>query len=189
MKLIVGLGNPGEKYRNNRHNVGFTVIDEIAKALGVTNFKISKKGKAEYGWGEAGKERIELYKPQTFMNDSGLSVSYVLKKHQDLDTSHIYVIHDDLDIPFGSFKIQFGKGPKEHKGLASIDKALGTQNYWHVRVGVDARKPENRIPGEEYVLGNFTNEELENLRPFIKEIASDLLQNISQDISERPVLK
>lgn len=174
MKLIVGLGNPGEKYKNNRHNVGFMVIDRLAEELGIKNYELSKGGKAQYGWGEIGGERVEIYKPQTFMNASGASVAYAKKKHQNLKNTDIFVIHDDLDIPLGSFKIQLGTGPKNHKGLISISQALGPDNFWHVRIGVDNRDPENRMPGEEYVLQDFTDEELAKLRIVIEEIAENL---------------
>ena len=101
MKLIIGLGNPGGKYRKHRHNVGFMVVDALAEKLGVGEYELSKKGKAQYAWVNDGKEKIELIKPQTFMNDSGFSIVYAKKKHKDLKISDIYIIHDDLDLPLG----------------------------------------------------------------------------------------
>jgi len=187
MKLIIGLGNPGKKYKNNRHNIGFMVVDTLAQELGITTYELSKGGKAEYAWGEVGGEQVELYKPQTFMNDSGFSVKYAKKKHQNLKISDIFVVHDDLDIPFGSYKIQLGTGPKDHKGLESIDAELGTGNYWHVRVGVDNRNNElgimnygkTRTPGEEYVLQDFGNEEMKKLGITIDEVVGELCKKLA----------
>ncbi len=179
MKLVVGLGNPGEKYKNNRHNVGFMVVDKLAEELGITNYELSKNGRAEYGWGEVGGERVEIYKPQTFMNESGQSVKYAKEKHQNLKASDIYVVHDDLDIPLGGYKIQLGTGPKDHKGLISISQALGSSDYWYVRVGADNRDSQNRTPGEEYVLQDFSNEEVKKLGIVIGEVIKELCKKLA----------
>jgi PTH1 family peptidyl-tRNA hydrolase len=145
MKLIIGLGNPGEKYKNNRHNVGYMVIDKL------------KKG----------------FKTNCFMNESGKIVKELIEQYK-VDLPNLWIIHDDLDIPLGSYKIQFGKGPKDHNGLKSIDDSLGTNEYWHVRIGVDYRKPEDRIPGEEYVLQDFTDEERKILDKVVNEVCKKL---------------
>ena len=179
MKLIVGLGNPGKKYAKNRHNIGFMVIDALVKELGIVKYELSKGGKAEYARGRLGEERLEFYKPQTFMNESGFSVAYAKKKHQELKVSDIYVIHDDLDIDLGEYKIQLGKGPKGHNGLESIDAALGTGNYWHVRVGMDNREAPNRVPGEKYVLQDFTKEELIKKEEVVKSVTAELCKKLA----------
>ena len=155
MKLIVGLGNPGKKYKNTRHNVGFMVIDSIA---GEKKWTESKKGKLLYCWPT---DELELIKPQTFMNESGKSVVAVTKKHQNMVTDDIFVIHDDLDISLGEYKIQKGKGPKDHNGLNSIYESIGTKEFWHVRIGVENRSEGDKITGEEYVLREFGDEEME----------------------------
>src|SRR4030042_1472406 len=160
MKLIVGLGNPGEKYKNTRHNVGFVVLDAIASQI--TNeyqyqdikFQKSKNAKAEYLSFKIGDETIELIKPLTFMNSSGFSVAYGKNKHK-VPVENIYVIHDDLDIKLGEYKIQKGVGPKLHYGIASIEKELGIGDFWRIRMGVDNRSIDNRVSGEEYVLEDF----------------------------------
>jgi PTH1 family peptidyl-tRNA hydrolase len=167
MKLIVGIGNPGKKYEKTRHNVGFVVVEELVRELRITNhmmqndWKESKKGKLMYWWFEVGGEKVELIKPVTFMNRSGEVMAYVKKKHPELDLDDLYVIHDDLDIALGEYKIQKGKGPKDHKGLNSIYEKLGSKDFWHVRVGVENRteNKEQRTKGEDYVLQNFTNDE------------------------------
>lgn len=167
MKLIIGLGNPGEKYKNNRHNVGYIVIDVLEKA-GLSDGTVAKK-------------------TNVFMNNSGEAVKqlvtrYLVTGDSKRKTSHeptsyesLYIIHDDLDIPLGQYKIQKGKGPKLHYGIQSIDKTLGTGRYWRVRVGVDNRTPENRVPGEKYVLEDFTKEEKKTLDDVVKKIIDKLL--------------
>ena len=184
MKLIVGLGNPGEKYTNNRHNVGFMVVDRLVEELRVTGYglqqgwKGSTKGKLQYIWFEIKGEKLELIKPQIYMNKSGISIAYVYKSHPELKHDDIYIVHDDLDLRLRSYKIQKGKGPKKHKGLLSIYNELGSSDFWHVRVGVDNREQEDRIPGEQYVLQNFTKEELEILTPVIDRIMKELVTNL-----------
>lgn len=148
MKLIIGLGNPGEKYKNNRHNVGHMVVGAF-------------------------KTKNLIFKSQNFMNNSGEFVEKLVEQYK-VNLPNLWIIHDDLDIPLGSYKIQFGRGPKIHNGLKSIDESLGTNEYWHVRIGVDNRDPEDRIPGEEYVLQDFTDGERKILDKVIKEVCKKL---------------
>lgn len=162
MKLIIGLGNPEEKYKNNRHNVGHMVIDKLK----VQSPKLKVK-------------ELLVAKTNTFMNDSGEFVKKLVEQYH-INPSDLWVIHDDLDIPLGSYKIQFGKGPKEHKGLVSIDEALVTSDYWHVRGGVENRDPNNRVPGEEYVLQDFSPEEKLVLDKVIRKLLIDLINLISK---------
>ena len=178
MKLIVGLGNPGEKYKNTRHNVGFVVLDKLAQELGIKNFESSKKLQSLiyiYSQPTSHNSQLVLAKPQTFMNNSGIAVKKLVDFYK-VDKSNLWVIHDDLDIKFGQYKIQFGKGPKVHGGLLSIYKELGTKNFWHVRVGVDNRSMniESRTTGEEYVLQEFTGQEELVLLKMLESIIGDL---------------
>lgn len=176
MKLIIGLGNPGQKYKNNRHNVGFMVVDRFAMQL-------FNREAMPLKWELS--ERFDsllitpdpsliLAKPQTFMNNSGTAVKKLVDWFK-VKPANLYVIHDDLDIPLGQYKIQKGKGPKLHYGIQSIDQALGTGHYWRVRVGVDNRNAEDRTQGEQYVLQDFTNEEKKTLDDVIKKIISKFL--------------
>lgn len=173
MKLIFGLGNPGEKYKNNRHNIGFSVLDYFAKDKGLS-WKKSKTGKLEYTWLFNKNGKIELIKPSSFMNQSGHSVLYAKKKHR-ISHDDIYVIHDDLDIRLGEYKIQYGKGPKEHNGLNDIYEKLKTNEFWHIRMGVDNRDTNNRVRGKEYVLEDFNDEEETLLKDVIYEICKKLV--------------
>lgn len=151
MKLIVGLGNPGEEYAKNRHNVGHMVIGSLLK-------RNLPKG-------------ITVKKTNIFMNESGQEVKKILGGS---DPGDLYIIHDDLDIPLGSYKIQRGKGPKLHNGINSIERELGTDEFFRVRVGVENRDQEKRTPGEEYVLQDFSEEEILLLEPVIEEICKKL---------------
>ena len=153
MKVIVGLGNPGIKYINNRHNVGHMVIDELQRL----------------------KLKDKVLKSDKYMNNSGLFIKKLSEKYPKMLVSDLYIIHDDLDIPLGSFKIQFGKGPKVHNGLNDIYEKIDTSEFWHVRVGVDNRDPENRVNGYDYVLEDFTNEEKIILEKVIKQICNQLV--------------
>ena len=155
MKLIVGLGNPGEEYRNHRHNVGFMFIDELHKSLPLedTEFK--------------------LLKPQTFMNKSGEAVAREANYYK-IPPEQVIVVHDDLDIPLGLWKKQTGVGPKLHYGIQSIEEQLGTKDFVRIRIGVDNRNPENRTPGEAYVLQNFTDEERAKLQEVFRTIIPTL---------------
>lgn len=146
MKLIIGLGNPGEKYRGNRHNVGHQFVER------------AKKG----------------FKTDVFMNDSGRFVAAKLN-FLKLKPADLYVVHDDLDIRLGEYKIQMGIGPKVHNGVSSIEAALGTKDFWRIRIGVDNRDPDNRTPGEDYVLQNFSSDE----KKIIEEVFDAILKDDS----------
>jgi PTH1 family peptidyl-tRNA hydrolase len=162
MKLVVGIGNPGEKYKNTRHNAGFLVADVLTAQIQNSKFEALNKS------------RIRIFKSQNFMNESGIFVKKLVEQYK-VDLSNLYIVHDDLDVPLGSYKIQFGIGPKVHNGVKSVDEALGTDQYWHVRIGVDNRPPDYRQAGIEYVLENFTNDEKEILNKTIKEVTLSIL--------------
>ena len=155
MFLIVGLGNPGDKYKNNRHNVGYMFIDYMIKWL---NCYMAKKTKSYLTMQPSNHATILLTKPLTFMNKSGIAVSDLIKNLK-LKIENLVVVHDDLDIPLGKFKIQMGVGPKLHNGIESIENKLGRKDFWRIRIGVDNRTPEHRIDGESYVLQDFLAEE------------------------------
>ncbi len=186
MKLFVGLGNPGSKYRKTRHNVGWMVLDALeAKIFNFqfsifnqvpnSNFQLQKQFDAEI----LKVDNVILAKPQTFMNESGKAVKKLVDFYK-IDGEDFYIIHDDLDIRLGEYKIQKGKGPKVHGGINSIERELGREDFWRVRVGVDNRDSENRIPGEEYVLMEFTNEERDLLRDTIRSVLDELTTQISR---------
>lgn len=155
-KLIVGLGNPGQKYKLNRHNVGFLILDMFLENKG--RFELSKKFEAEIlKLGD-----VIYAKPQTFMNLSGKSVSEIAKFYQ-IESEEILVIQDELDLDFGKVKLSFDSSDAGHNGIKDITRALGTQKYYRVRFGIG--KPSDFTPIEDYVLQNFAlieQKELEN---------------------------
>ena len=161
MLILVGLGNPGIKYKNNRHNVGQLFIDFIAPLL---HCSIVKKEKMFITMKQSNNETITLAKPQTFMNNSGVVVKKLVS-HYSLIPNRLIVLHDDLDIPLGKFHIQFASGPQLHNGIESVEQHLKTKDFWRVRIGVDARPAlrslgeGGRIPGKTYALQNFLPEE------------------------------
>ncbi|MFH1959448.1 MAG: aminoacyl-tRNA hydrolase [Patescibacteria group bacterium] len=177
MKFIIGLGNPGQKYLHTRHNIGFKVVDQMAGDD--QKWNKSNKGKLEYLWLERNGEKIELIKPQTFMNKSGLVFAYIRKTHpQQFTGENLFVIHDDLDLEVGKFKLQFGKGPKQHNGLTSIYQHLGTDQFWHVRIGIDGRQGDRTIASDEYVLSFFRPDERLIIEQVVHQIIAELQQRI-----------
>ncbi|WP_419764225.1 MAG: aminoacyl-tRNA hydrolase [Arcobacter sp.] len=158
MFLIVGLGNPGTKYENNRHNVGFLVIDEIAKNLTTSNIN-----KSNFNADVLKSPNELLVKPTTYMNNSGQSV-HAIKEYYKLSLDDIIVIHDDLDLPFGAVKFKIGGGHGGHNGLRSIDSHIGNM-YIRIRIGIG--KPESKEDVANYVLSDFSKEELNKLEGII----------------------
>lgn len=142
MKLIVGLGNPGKEYEKTRHNVGWMVLNLIAKKLSSESWQNSKKTNADFLKINTGNDQIELLKPLTFMNNSGQSVAYAVKNHTLNPETDLIVVHDDKDIPLGEIKIQINRSAAGHNGVKSIIDHLKTQNFTRVRVGV---APKNKI--------------------------------------------
>lgn len=157
MKLIVGLGNPGEKYKKTRHNIGFVVIDKLVENLNfnVSDFRNSKNAKAKYLKGQYSEKIIEFLKPMNFMNNSGLAVAYAIKKHNSNPQTDLIVIHDDKDILLGDVKIQKDKSDAGHNGVKSIINHLGTQDFTRVRVGIAPENPQKIEDTANFVLKKF----------------------------------
>ena len=164
--LIVGLGNPGKRYEATRHNIGFMVLEKLAKEC-----EVELKHKSFNAlWGKrtiAGKNLL-LAKPQTFMNLSGTAVRQ-LQTFFKTDISNLIVIHDDLDLPFGAIRLKSGGGTAGHKGLASIESNLGTSGFLRVRLGIGKPVDKSRIEG--YVLEPFRKEEQEVLPEVVSRAA------------------
>lgn len=154
MKLIIGLGNPGTKYENTRHNIGFMVLDALAKKHNVS-FTLDKTFNGYISWIRVGSEKVCLLKPTTYMNLSGDSVSKVMNYYQ-IETPEILVVVDDIDIETGKLRLRESGGHGGHNGLRDIHKHLQTPNYKRLRIGIDQDKS---MPLDQYVLGNFSKQE------------------------------
>lgn len=156
--LVVGLGNPGPRYVGNRHNIGFLVADELADRMG-GKFK-SHKGGADLLEGRLGGRRVLLAKPRTYMNLSGGPVVGIMKFFK-VPPASLIVIHDELDLPFGSVRLKLGGGENGHNGLRSITKSLGTREYLRVRFGIG--RPPGRMDPADFVLRDFSTTERKDL--------------------------
>ena len=157
MLLFVGLGNPTPNSENNRHNIGFKIIDAINN-----KFKLSKqkpKFKGLLTTGSINNKKVYAIKPLTFMNNSGICIRELMEYFK-IDAEDVIVFHDDLDIDFGKVKAKFGGSSAGHNGIESIDKFIGKE-YSRVRIGIG--KPENKMSVSDFVLDNFNNEEKEIL--------------------------
>jgi len=158
--LLAGLGNPGPQYAGNRHNVGFMVLDELAARIG-GKFKAHKTG-GEVLEGRLSGRRVVLVKPRSYMNLSGGPVVGAARFYK-ADPAGIVVVHDELDVPFGTVKLKFGGGDNGHNGLRSITKSLGTRDYYRVRFGIG--RPPGRQDPADFVLKDFSTVERKDL-PF-----------------------
>ena len=153
MLLFVGLGNPTPDSENNRHNVGFKIIDNINKTFNLSKQKPKFKGLLTTGNIE--NKKIYAIKPLTFMNNSGICIRELIEYFK-IDSEDVIVFHDDLDVEFGKIKAKFGGSAAGHNGIASIDKFIG-KDYSRVRVGIG--KPKGNIKISDYVLQNFDDDE------------------------------
>jgi len=168
MKLLVGLGNPEQKYLKNRHNIGFIATDKIAEY-----YKLSSKRKAFKGVLQEGiicGEKILLLQPQTYMNNSGLSVQ-AAKKFYKIDINDIYVFHDELDIPIGHVKFKTGGGSAGHNGLKSIINCIG-KDFIRIRIGINHPGDKNLVSN--YVLSNFNENELSHINIKLNDLIKDI---------------
>lgn len=165
--IIIGLGNPGKKYNNTRHNIGFEIIDQLAEEKNFPQFRLSKKFNALI----SEKGNIILAKPQTFMNRSGKSVRAIKSFYK---RKELIIIHDDIDLLLGKVRVSKNRGGAGHKGVESIIKELGTKDFTRVRVGI---QPEKGKPSnvERFVLQRFRKGEIEKLKQEVIKKLSQIL--------------
>lgn len=183
MWLLVGLGNPGDKYASNRHNIGFHVIDEIASSFGFSDYR--SKFQSDMTGGRIEGQKVVLLKPQTYMNKSGQGVGKAATFYK-IDPSKIIVFHDELDLNPGQMKVRLGGGLAGHNGLKSIKAHLGTGEFWRVRIGIGHPGDKNRVSG--YVLSDFSKEDaqwVERLVPAIADEVELLLDSNDSDFMTR----
>lgn len=172
LTLVVGLGNPGPRYAGNRHNIGFMVADELAGRISA-KFK-GHKGGAEVAEGRLGGHRLVLAKPRGYMNTSGGPVAGTARFFKVAPWS-VVVIHDELDIEFGSVRLKLGGGDSGHNGLRSITKSLGTKDYYRVRCGIG--RPPGRMDPADFVLKDFSPVQRKDL-PLVLDRAADAVQTL-----------
>ena len=168
MLLFVGLGNPTPDSENNRHNVGFKIIDTINKEFNLSKQKPKFKGLLTTG--NINNQKVYAIKPLTFMNNSGICIRELIEYFK-INAEDVIVFHDDLDVEFGKIKAKFGGSSAGHNGIASIDKFIGKE-YSRVRIGIG--KPENKISVSDYVLNDFNEDEQVHLDSITSNIIESL---------------
>ena len=187
--VIVGLGNPGEEYKETRHNAGRIAVEFFAKKNNFREFKDDKRAKAHTTSGLVDRAAVALVLPDTFMNKSGNAVARFVKTPRAAE--RLVVVHDDLDLPLGVMKISFDRGSGGHKGLESIMRMLKTEKFIRVRIGVsptsgsgEIRKPHGEKVVRNFILMKFRPDEYSDLKAMIKKVA-DALERIVLDGKER----
>jgi len=172
MKVIVGLGNPGPEYEGTRHNCGQLLVDQIFNTIFSNN-------KDSYGWRRKKDIMVaefpDLVLVKTagvFMNESDKLINEI--RYMKYDFKDLYIAHDDLDIKLGEYKIQFGTGPKVHNGVTAAERAMGTKDFWRIRIGIDNRP--FPIEGETYVLQRFSEDERKILEEVLEKAGKEILK-------------
>lgn len=171
MKMVIGLGNPGKQYENTRHNIGFQVIDELADRLNATSMQSKFNGMYTVIHRPEGK--VMLVKPLTYMNLSGECVR-PLMDYYDVDVEDIIVLYDDLDFPPGELKLRQKGSAGGHNGMKSLIAHLGTDQFKRVRLGVG--RPTNGMKIADYVLSNFSKEEMPEIQAMVEKGADACIE-------------
>jgi len=183
MKLIVGLGNPGKSYANNRHNVGFQCLNHFARLHSIRLDR--RQCRARVGTGEVKGERLVLAKPGTFVNLSGKSIACLVHKH-NIPLSDLLAIYDDLDLPLGKIRLRQSGSSGGHKGMSSIISALGSEDFPRIRVGIGRPRAEGQSISEDaivnYVLSDFTPQEEAIIKSVIAQVSEAIDCFLTQGI-------
>ncbi|HEY1923099.1 MAG TPA: aminoacyl-tRNA hydrolase [Tepidisphaeraceae bacterium] len=190
MRLVVGLGNPGNEFVATRHNIGWEALDELAARLGWIGKKdeFGRLAKNKFDGlvldgsvsiHSGATEKVLLLKPTTYMNDSGRSVQAAMAFYQ-VSPAEMLVVLDDLALPCGKIRIRPGGSPGGHNGLKDIERAIGTDQYPRLRIGIDPAPP--RVPGRDYVLGRFSEEQRRAIGPALERSAAAILTWIEKGI-------
>ncbi|RLC35696.1 aminoacyl-tRNA hydrolase [Candidatus Shapirobacteria bacterium] len=172
MKTIIGLGNPDSNYQNNRHNLGHQFVAYLSQELSI---KLQNKKKILAQIGQDGRKKFLLAIPTTYMNESGLAVQKIVNFYK-INFDNLYIVHDDLDLELGNWKIQFNRGSAGHNGIKSIIQNLNSRQFWRIRIGIGHPLPP--IPVENFVLQNFSNPEKVIINQTIKTISQKILTDI-----------
>lgn len=175
--LIVGLGNPGREYSNNRHNIGFMLVDRLAERLGLAFKRVQHKALVTDG--RFHEKKIILAKPQTYMNNSGQAVGALMRFYK-LSNENLLVAFDDVDLPFESIRLRPAGGSSGQKGMKSIIQHLGSEQFPRLRLGID--RPPGRMQTPDYVLQDFSKAQAETLDIFLERAADAVLSFIREGI-------
>lgn len=178
IKLVVGLGNPGKEYNNTRHNIGFSVIDEIAKKLEV--YKYKERDGALYFDTFIDMARVIFLKPQKYINLSG-DVIIKFKNYLNIDINDILIISDDLDLPVGTIKLKEKGSSGGHNGLKNIEKNLGTKEYKRIKIGISNNK---NIDTKDYVLSKISKEDKKVLDKVVDNVSNIVLESFHTPFNE-----
>ncbi len=183
--LVVGLGNPGEKYAGHRHNIGYLVVDELVRRLG-TPLRAHKPGRAEVAEARLGPPgsdgpRLVLARPRSYMNEVGGPVK-ALATFYKVEPDHVIAVHDELDIDFGTLRCKLGGGDNGHNGLKSMRSSFGTGDFYRVRAGIG--RPPGRQDVADFVLSNYSSVERKEL-PFQVDTAADAVESLVVDGLEK----
>jgi peptidyl-tRNA hydrolase, PTH1 family len=186
MKILVGLGNPDKKLRLTRHNVGFLFLNYFQTLLSAqaSKFELKSKFEAKIATIEFDNQKLLLTKPQTYMNNSGRAVKKIVDFYKIDFKKDLLLIHDDLDIEFGQYKIDFGKGPKIHNGINSVAQNLSSPDFLRLRLGIANQllptiKNQGKSVADDFVLKDFSKEEQENLSNIFQACLPELKQKFN----------
>jgi PTH1 family peptidyl-tRNA hydrolase len=182
MYIIVGLGNPGEEYKGTRHNTGRMVVEDFAAKQKFPDWVYDKKSNALKIQGKIKKEKVLLLLPETFMNNSGNAVAKFITSKKKAE--NLIVIHDDLDLALGKFKISFARGSAGHKGVESVIKKIKTEKFIRIRVGTSPKKKPAGKDLIKFLMGKFTPKEFSIFRKTSKKITSAIEAIITEGLQK-----
>jgi PTH1 family peptidyl-tRNA hydrolase len=187
--IILGLGNPGEEYKDTRHNAGRMALTLFAKKQEFEDFEFNKKSNALVTDGKVGKNKAILVLPETFMNKSGESARAFVKFPKQ--AKNMIVVHDDLDIPLGKFKVSFNKSSGGHRGVESVIKAVKTQEFYRIRIGVSPatasgkiKKPSGDDLINNFIVASFKPKEMDDMKKVLKNVVLALEMAVSENVDK-----
>ncbi len=185
MKLLYGLGNPDEENTHSRHNAGWMALDGFRNQTGATrDWTIDPSGEFIFSLLDSDGVQAALCKPTRYMNDQGVCLTNALARFNINPSTDLLVLHDDLDLPLGKMRLRQRGSPPSHNGLSSIREQLRTDIFWRLRLGIDSRKSRTEMPGEEFVLNDFSPQEMSVMEEVCARAVSVIRQFISGHVQE-----
>jgi len=184
MLLIVGVGNPGKKYMQTRHNAGFLAVEAIRKKFNFPQFQLKEEFSSFLTKGRIENKKVILAMPQTFMNNSGKAVKEIVKAYKIKIEDSLIILHDDADLLLGRIKIVKNRGSAGHKGIESIISELGSKNFLRIRIGIGKFEKKSSYDLKKFVLQKFTKKERSLLKEIFKKIMEGLEILITQGVDK-----